>query len=239
MHKHDIGTSSNETFIRVYPTEAQREHFMKHGVEPIAWDYGLVNGRFIGRRRAETNDEFLTCRAVDVPVSVAAMLLAPESVEITDSVLRDRIIDQMVNGALDALLWTETLYSDENPDDTPMDALGFHNDNIDPKSLERLRDDCTMFLNLSMRAGIDVAQIYDPEACIFPMGGRGEYFDWHSIGFDFILSRNGHGSGFFDRDIPHNNLFDHIADRFTEISAYTNAEPNENGAYTNAEWGIE
>ena len=245
MNKYDIGTKATETFITVHQTPNQREQHEKSGSEPISWDYGLVGGHSIGRRRTGTNDEFLACDARHVPISVAAMLLTPEPVElreVADKTLRESIIDKMVGGFLAATLWTENLYTDENPDDTPMDDLGFQPTNIDEKSLARIRSDCNMFLHIAMHAGVDIARIYDPEACIFRQGDTGSrYYDWHDIGFDFLLSRNGHGTGFFDRNIPHAQLFDHIADRFPEIYAYTNTKPEENGGYgyENAVWGIE
>lgn len=240
MHKYDIGTKANETFITVHQTPHQLEQHEKSGSEPISWDYGLVGGHSIGRRRTGTNDEFLTCRSGDIPIGVAAMLLTPEPVElreVADKTLRESIIDVMVGGFLAATLWTENLYTDDNPDDTPMDSLGFQPTNIDEKSLARIRSDCNMFLHIAMHAGVDIAKIYHPEACIFPYDRA--YYDWHDIGFNFLLSRNGHGTGFFDREIPHALLFDHIADRFSEIHAYTNDNPDEHGSYIDAKWGIE
>ena len=72
MNKYDIGTKATETFITVHQTPNQREQHEKSGSEPISWDYGLVGGHSIGRRRTGTNDEFLACDARHVPISVAA-----------------------------------------------------------------------------------------------------------------------------------------------------------------------
>ena len=247
--KYDIGTKASETFIRVFPTEKQLEHFANSGAEAVVWDYGLVKGH-IARRRADTPDvTFQVCRPSDVPISVAAMLLSPEPVEVSSMSMHDEIIDKMVAGFIDATLWTENLYDDNNPDDTPMDSLGFVPENIDENSMARIRSDCAFFVNIALHAGVDIEKLYDPELSLFLSADNGDnfYYDWRAIGHDFLLSRNGHGAGFFDRDIPHADLFQHIASRFSEVHAYSNIEvmPCDNldkeydYDYSETRWGIE
>ena len=86
---------------------------------------------------------------------------------------------------IEAALWSST-------DDAgrPLDG-NYSADNLAPETLEKMRADCDAFVTTH---------------------GIPEYDDPHfsseeRAGHDLWLSRNGHGAGFFDRDIPEADLW--------------------------------
>lgn len=92
--------------------------------------------------------------------------------------------DAMVNQAIFTLMWSE--YTNEGE---PLDTL-YTPDHVSEETRKELRDDVTNFLDL-------ILDLEDGE-----MSDRA----WEIIrtdplqaGHDFILSRNGHGTGFWDR----------------------------------------
>lgn len=218
MDRYDIGTNPNETFITVKHTAHQIEQFAKSGATPISWDYALA-GTTIVRRKSGTDGMFYGCADKDVPIGVAAMLLAPEAVSgLNEQNHMDKeIVDSLVWGAIDCLLWTET----DNSDDSgglPLENTMSRAD-LTIAASRRLWQECFMFANICCHAGIPL-EIYEDRHSPFPFGSHGESYNHYQIGFDFILTRNRHGTGFWDRDmIPHAHLFTHIAHRFNSISA--------------------
>lgn len=97
-----------------------------------------------------------------------------------------------------ALLW-----STNDPDDeTPLDDHFYGRPNeFDPATLEKIKADCDKFLT-------DNAE---------------DIKDLEEAGHDFALSRNGHGSGFFDRDNlskPSRDRLQTAAENFGEFQLY-------------------
>ena len=100
-------------------------------------------------------------------------------------------VNEVIEAYIEAALWSTTDESDENGGE-PMD-LNYTKDDIDPESLQRIIVDCTQFVhdNIELiKAGNITSEM---------------------VGYDFWLTRNGHGCGFFDRDLGD------IGDKLTDI----------------------
>ena len=85
---------------------------------------------------------------------------------------------------VEAALWSSNDESDPQGGE-PLDA-NYGIDDIDPKTLATMIDDCRRF---QMENAADLALYDHPEWCAAGLGGH-----------DFWLTRNGHGAGFWDRD---------------------------------------
>ena len=100
----------------------------------------------------------------------------------------------MVAAYIATALWSST-----DDDDTPMDAR-YGVEDFDPEALLMLAEDCVEFLSESLsEIG---AELLD---------------DWSlaDLAYDFWLTRNGHGAGFWERtDTPHWETLDRIARRY-------------------------
>ena len=90
-------------------------------------------------------------------------------------------LELFVASFLKCLLWSTTDGEDGNLDDR------FSVADLAPATLAGLRDDCAEFVE---------AQLDD----LLWATDRPEY-DWSNAGHDYALSRNGHGAGYFDRDL--------------------------------------
>ena len=88
-------------------------------------------------------------------------------------------------GYLDCALWSST-----GDDDQPLDALGV--EAIAPETRAKMRRELTSFV-LKNQALLKASGLRDDQ-----------------IGHDFWLTRNGHGAGFWDRDLGD------IGDKLTE-----------------------
>lgn len=100
------------------------------------------------------------------------------------------ILENFIKGYLEAALFT----SNDLSDDTPLDKLTISD--FSPEALARAKKDCDLFV----RAGkefLDEAKMDDAAA-----------------GHDFWLTRNGHGAGFWDRDLGD------VGDRLTELCKF-------------------
>lgn len=97
----------------------------------------------------------------------------------TDMTDLDRLFDQYVKTAL----WSETDESDESGGVPLEDNYGPAD--FDNKSLAVMRRDCETFLEKAR-----------------PLLDRLEGVAMSQHGHDFWLDRNGHGTGFWDRDYP-------------------------------------
>lgn len=86
----------------------------------------------------------------------------------------DEYLETMTEHYIIAALWSST-----KDDGSAFDDDHYPSD-VDPESRERCKQECKSFIEL---AG-DLLKNWSPE----------------QAGYDFWLSRNGHGSGFFDRD---------------------------------------
>lgn len=87
----------------------------------------------------------------------------------------DEDLEDALEGYLQCALWTEELDSDYDVDD------------FDTLSVDLARDDVEKFLE-----ELDDYDLLDELL---------NQMDYNSIGHDFWLTRNGHGAGFWDRDI--------------------------------------
>ena len=87
-------------------------------------------------------------------------------------------IDNVIDAYITCLLWSET-----NEEGEPMDDY-YDKTDIAPESLKEIRDDVEGFVALCDENGIDLLPITDEQ-----------------IGHDFCLTRNGHGTGFWDRGL--------------------------------------
>ena len=85
--------------------------------------------------------------------------------------------NHIVSAYINAALWSST---DEN--DNPLDSIYSIND-ISPKTLKIMQMDCEEFIKKAWNLIV--------EADISPS----------TVGYDFWLTRNGHGAGFWDRGL--------------------------------------
>jgi hypothetical protein len=215
MQKYDIETK--DLTITVHPTEREKFEAETSGTKACTWDYMIDQYGRIARRLHGSNNLFISSyHQNEIPLSVMAMFYAPNPIEInlmTEAEL-DRIVDDMYAGAIKALLWTENNYTDEKPDDTSLENLGYTEDNLDGVSRMFLHGKMKTFACLCLHAGIPLT-IFDPEKGVFPHDD--DFYTWDTIGFDFILSVNGHGAGLWDREFPFCKLMDSISSRFHDI----------------------
>lgn len=77
----------------------------------------------------------------------------------------------------------------EIPNADPMDK-NYSAADLAPETVEKMRKDCERFQN----ENADVLSRAEY--------GNGEYSDLEMAGYDFWLTRNGHGCGFWDGDLP-------------------------------------
>lgn len=110
------------------------------------------------------------------------------------------LVEDMTRGYLEAALWSST------DGDEPMDKNHDLGD-IEPLCHERARRDCARFFREN---ALDLAVFMETT-------NRG----WECIGHDFWLTRNGHGTGFWDRN--GGDAGDRLTDAaraFGEVSLY-------------------
>lgn len=116
-------------------------------------------------------------------------------------------LDDFTTGYIDAMLWAETDNSDESggePLDENYDAC-----DIAEESLQEIIEDCKKFQEENAEDLLEVD-------CWF--GGPDSYGNTYyssdeCAGHDFWLTRNGHGTGFWDR-----NYDEEVRDRLTSSS---------------------
>ena len=81
-----------------------------------------------------------------------------------------------IEAYLTCAFWSELDANDEPLEDN------YTLEDLDPKSLKKMIDDCNQFEDKIL-------------------GSLGDHeFDWVQVGHDFWLTRNGHGAGFWDGD---------------------------------------
>lgn len=75
---------------------------------------------------------------------------------------------------------------------------------------EKIRDDCRRFINMCYDCQIDVVHLFKNEMSI------------EAVAADFYLTRNGHGTGFFDREheTKYYKILDFIASSFNEVNTF-------------------
>ncbi len=100
-------------------------------------------------------------------------------------------LDTFTQAYIEAALWSST-----TDDDTPMDR-DHGPDDLAPETLALMVADCAKF-----QADHGTPEYNDRR-----------YSDDEKAGHDFWLTRNGHGAGFWDRDLP-----DDIGKRYTDAA---------------------
>jgi hypothetical protein len=105
-------------------------------------------------------------------------------------------LDAFLKGYIECALWSS---NDESRDDggDPLDSK-YSAADLAPEALESMRSDCQSFYGDFRSLWAD--DIADEDA-----------------GHDFWLTRNGHGSGFWDRDIANGDLLSKHARKFGEV----------------------
>lgn len=108
----------------------------------------------------------------------------------------DDALSEIVRGYIDAQLWTTSyryLDNDTTTDDdvSPSDR-GVTFDDVRPEYVERVRCDVLEFVT---RHPLAVRMYFERRRYDAAQGTVAEYF-----GHDFLLTRDGHGTGFWDRD---------------------------------------
>ena len=97
------------------------------------------------------------------------------------------------------------LWSSLDDDGAPLDAQ-YGVEDFDPEALLMLAEDCVEFLSESLTE-------IGPELL--------DHWALADLAYDFWLTRNGHGTGFWDRtDQPHWETLDRIARKFGEQDVY-------------------
>jgi hypothetical protein len=113
-------------------------------------------------------------------------------------------IDSMLEAALECLLWSEYDWAHDN--ETPLDEL-FEVSDFSEEAVAQLREELTDFVE---------SNVGDIELMI------SAGFDFGQIGHDFILTRNGHGAGFWDRGLGENGeRLTEMVKPFGEVRAYS------------------
>lgn len=117
-------------------------------------------------------------------------------------------LDLFVNHFIHCLLWSET---DSNTD-TPLDQ-DYNEADVSAESRTLITRDCSMFLHLA-------------DTLIRQSIGIGDYIGvnvWEYSAHDFCLTRNGHGAGFWDRNLGElGKQLTAISKQFVEMAAFVN-----------------
>ena len=112
-------------------------------------------------------------------------------------------------------LWSSNDESDESGGQ-PLDA-NYDESDIAPETMDKMRAD---YLKFQVDNADLLARYYE----LIPEGrdSSGEWTPEAQAGHDFWLSRNGHGAGFFDRDVPHElrDSLQELARRAGEFDLY-------------------
>lgn len=103
-------------------------------------------------------------------------------------------VDEFFDGYLSALLWTGTTAHVDDP--MPLDEAGYTVDDFSADAIEAVRNECTDFFEAN-RLLLERCQ---------GVGGYGgdrgaQWSVWELAGHDFLLTRQGHGAGFWDRGL--------------------------------------
>lgn len=106
-------------------------------------------------------------------------------------------LDDFTRGYIECLLWSSTDNADESGGE-PLDA-NYDIDDITPESLERIVADCKDFQESN--AALLEAAYADPEWDAENQRFTKPNYDASHAGYDFWLTRNGHGAGFWDRGL--------------------------------------
>jgi hypothetical protein len=111
--------------------------------------------------------------------------------------------------ALNALLWSEV-----DEDGTPFDAIDAP---VSSELHERLERDWSAFYEAAIALGFDAVK-HRTGSIDYSQGD-----EWGYAAHDFILTRNGHGAGFWDTDrwsAPWGDKLTRLAEQFGELHCY-------------------
>lgn len=117
--------------------------------------------------------------------------------------------EEFFDGYLETALWSSLDYADESGGE-PMDR-NYTTEDIADECLEAMRVDCQKFFDQNRDVVDDADFSYGPDF------GR-----WGHVGYDFWLTRNGHGAGFWDGDYsePAGEILTEASEQFGEINLY-------------------
>jgi len=107
---------------------------------------------------------------------------------------------RFINGYFAAMIWTEQEMLRED-DDFDFDGI----EQLAPSALESSVNDCIAFMKICVGALHDVIN---------------NHYTWDHAGHDFWLTRNHHGTGFWDRGLTHGKQLTDVAHTFPEVSVY-------------------
>jgi hypothetical protein len=96
--------------------------------------------------------------------------------------------DSFFAGYVECALWSETDESDPETGGAPLDE-NYGEEDIAPEALAEMRKDCDNFCDENAGMLKEAADAHGRPA--------------DHLGHDFMLSRNGHGTGFWDRGLGH------------------------------------
>src|ERR1700722_11654535 len=97
-------------------------------------------------------------------------------------------LELFLAGYIECALWSSYDNSDDNGGD-PLDD-NYDEEDLAEETMARMRKDCQAFIEMNETDLLLYSTRYD-----------GEDFPSTAAGHDFWLSRNGHGSGFWDRGL--------------------------------------
>lgn len=108
-------------------------------------------------------------------------------------------LDKFFDAYVKCALWSSTDSADDSGG-APLDD-NYGPEDIDPATLARMRKDCHEFI---VRASMEVRRNWTAE----------------QAGYDFWLTRNGHGAGFWDRGQPDGALLTKYAEEHPGVDLY-------------------
>lgn len=111
-------------------------------------------------------------------------------------------IDTFIEAYVEAALWSETDKRDGVNEDVALDQ-NFGPEDVAAASMVQVRETCTDFVKANW-SDLQAAETLGDYAA------RGEWTGAERAGHDFLLTRNHHGAGFWDRGLGD------VGDRLTE-----------------------
>lgn len=108
-------------------------------------------------------------------------------------------LDNFFDAYVECALWSSTDNADESGG-APLDD-NYGPEDIEPETLAAMREDCADFIE---RAGLEARAHWNAD----------------SAGHDFWLTRNGHGTGFWDRGVPDGQELTRICKEWRGVDLY-------------------
>ncbi|QRI45328.1 hypothetical protein SEA_ENNEA_94 [Gordonia phage Ennea] len=103
-------------------------------------------------------------------------------------------VDSMARGYVDALCWTQRAYDDDNADaDLTLSDMGYGYDDLAPGTRARIIGELMALITAHPLA----VRMYGANRRY--NGCEGDV--WSHFGHDYLLTRDGHGAGFWDRGL--------------------------------------